>query len=141
MPWSESLLYSGYQHLDLTKIYQAAIYLSCSGALVDLSVDISAAIEEVVDKKPTISRKEILLSGLNIGRSVVGSQTTTLLLAYMGSFITIMMVYMAQGTPMVSILNGQSMASEILHTLVGCLGLVIVSPITAFICSLRYKKH
>lgn len=141
MPWAESLLYSGYQHLDLTKIYQAAIYLSCSGALVDLSVDISAAIEEVVDKKPTISRKEILLSGLNIGRSVVGSQTTTLLLAYMGSFITIMMVYMAQGTPMVSILNGQSMASEILHTLVGCLGLVIVSPITAFICSLRYKRH
>ena len=140
MPSSESLLYSGYQHLDLTKIYQAAIYLSCSGALVDLAVDISAAIEEVVDKKPTITRKEILLSGLNIGRSVVGSQTTTLLLAYMGSFITIMMVYMAQGTPMVSILNGQSMASEILHTLVGCLGLVMVSPITAFICSLRYSK-
>lgn len=140
MPWSESLLYSGYQHLDLTKIFQSAIYLSCSGALVDLAVDISAAIEEVVDKKPTISRKEILKSGLNIGRSVVGSQTTTLLLAYMGSFITVMMVYMAQGTPMVSILNGQSMASEILHTLVGCLGLVIVSPMTAFICSLRYKR-
>lgn len=140
MPWSESLIYSGYMNLDLTKIFQAAIYLSCSGALVDLAVDISAAIEEVVDKKPSISRKEILKSGLNIGRSVVGSQTTTLLLAYMGGFITVMMVYMAQGTPMISIFNGQSMASEILHTLVGCLGLVIVSPITALICSLRYKK-
>lgn len=140
MPWSESLIYSGYMNLNLTKIFQASIYLSCAGALVDLAIDISAALEEVVDKKPSISRKEILQSGLNIGRSVAGSQTITLLLAYMGSFITVMMVYMAQGTPMVSIFNSQSMASEILHTLVGCLGLVIVSPITALICSIRYKK-
>lgn len=140
MPWSESLLYAGYGQINLTLIYQAAIYLSCSGAIVDLSIDISAAIEEIVDKKPDITKKEILLSGLNIGRSVVGSQTTTLLLAYMGSFITVMMVYMAQGTPLLSILNSKSMASEILHTLVGCLGLVIVSPLTAVICSHIYTR-
>lgn len=73
MPWSESLLYAGYQHLNLTLIYQAAIYLSCSGAILDLAIDISAAIEEIVDKKPSISRKEIWLSGMTIGRSVVGS--------------------------------------------------------------------
>lgn len=135
---SESLLYSGYQNLDLTLIYQGAIYLSCSGALVDLSIDIAAAIEEIVAQNPTISRKAILTSGLNIGRSVVGSQATTLLLAYMGSFITIMMVYMAQGTPLLSILNDKSMASEVLHTLIGCLGLVIVSPLTTLICSIVY---
>lgn len=141
MQWSESLLYAGFQDLNLTQIYQAAIYLSCSGALVDLSIDISAAIEEVVDKKPDISRLEILKSGINIGRSVVGSQATTLLLAYMGSFITVMMVYMAQGTPMISILNSKLMASEILQTFVGCLGLVIVSPLTAVICSYMYKSN
>lgn len=118
MNWSESLLYAGFQNLNLTLIYQASIYLACSGAMVDLSIDISAAIEEVVDKKPNISRKEILLSGLNIGKSVVGSQATTLLLAYMGSFIAVMMVYMAQGTPMLNILNSKSIASEVLHTFV-----------------------
>lgn len=139
MPWSESLLYAGHENLNLTLIYQAAIYLSCSGAILDLAIDISAAIEEIVDKKPSISKKEILLSGITIGRSVVGSQATTLLLAYMGSFITIMMVYMAQGTPMLSILNSKSIASEILHTFVGCLGLVVVSPLTATICSYVYK--
>ncbi|MEG0388090.1 MAG: YibE/F family protein, partial [Niameybacter sp.] len=100
MAWSESLLYAGFEGLDLTQIYQAAIYLSCSGALVDLAMDLSAALEEVVEKKPDLSRREIWLSGMRIGKSVVGSQTTTLLLAYMGSFITVMMVYMAQGTPM-----------------------------------------
>lgn len=140
MNWSESLLYAGFEHLNLTLIYQASIYLACSGAIVDLSIDISAAIEEVVDKKPDISRREILLSGINIGKSVVGSQTTTLLLAYMGSFIAVMMVYMAQGTPMLNILNSKSIASEILQTFVGCIGLVIVSPLTATICSYIYKQ-
>ena len=150
LQWSESLIYSGYQNLNLTLIYQAGIYLfiylfiylSCSGAILDLAIDISAAVEEVVDKKPDISRKEILLSGLNVGRSVVGSQTTTLLLAYMGSFIGVMMVYMAQGTPLMSILNTKFISSEIVQTFVGCIGLVIVSPLTSLICSIIYtKKH
>ncbi|MEG0502732.1 MAG: YibE/F family protein, partial [Cellulosilyticaceae bacterium] len=119
----------------------ASIYLACSGAMVDLSIDISAAIEEVIDKKPDITRKEILLSGMNIGKSVVGTQATTLLLAYMGSFIAVMMVYMAQGTPLLNILNSKSIASEVLHTFVGCIGLVIVSPLTAVICSRVYKDN
>lgn len=146
LQWSESLIYSGYQNLNLTLIYQAGIYLfiylSCSGAILDLAIDISAAVEEVVDKKPDISRKEILLSSLNVGWSVVGSQTTTLLLAYMGSFIGVMMVYMAQGTPLMSILNTKFISSEIVQTFVGCIGLVIVSPLTSLICSIIYtKKH
>ncbi|OOB78614.1 MAG: hypothetical protein ATN33_08325 [Epulopiscium sp. Nele67-Bin001] len=140
LEWSESLIYSGFHTLNLTLIYQAAIYLSCSGAILDLGIDISAAIDELVDKKPTISRKEILFSGLTIGRSIVGSQTTTLLLAYMGSFIGVMMVYMAQGTPVLNILNTKFIASEILQTFVGCIGLVIVSPLTSIICSYAYTR-
>ncbi len=138
MDWSESLLYSGYHTLNLTLIYQAGIYLSCSGAILDLGIDISAAIDELVEKQPAISRKEILFSGLTIGRSIVGSQTTTLLLAYMGSYIGVMMVYMAQGTPLLNILNTKFIASEILQTFVGCIGLVIVSPLTSIICSYAY---
>ena len=141
MQWSESLLYAGFENLNLTLIYQASIYLACSGAMIDLAVDISAALDEVIANKLDLSSKEILRSGMIIGRSVVGSQATTLLFAYMGSFIAVMMVYMAQGTPMLSILNSKSVASEVLHTFVGCIGLVIVSPITALICSYVYKKR
>ena len=66
----------------------------------------------------------------------------TLLLAYMGSFIGVMMVYMAQGTPLMSILNTKFISSEIVQTFVGCIGLVIVSPLTSLICSIIYtKKH
>ncbi len=138
MDWSESLLYAGYQHLDLTAIFQAGIYLACSGAILDLAIDISAALDEVIKNNPSVSRANLIKSGLSIGKSVVGSQTTTLLLAYMGSYITILMVYMAQGTPLMSILNSQKVSSEILHTFVGCIGLVLVSPLTAIICGIVY---
>ncbi|ONI45255.1 hypothetical protein AN641_04330 [Candidatus Epulonipiscioides gigas] len=141
MEWSESLLYVGYADLNLTEIYQAGIYLSCSGAIIDLAIDISASIDELVAKKPDITRIEILKSGLTIGKAIIGTQTTTLLLAYMGSFIAIMMVYMAQGTPIISILNTKFISAEILQTFVGCIGLVIVSPLTALTCSYVFKKN
>lgn len=140
MQWSESLLYAGFENLDLTSVYKAGIYLSCSGAILDLSIDISAAIEEIVINNKEISKEDILKSGFNISRSVVGTQTTTLLLAYMGSFICVMMVYMAQGTPFINILNSQWIASEIVHTFVGCIGLVIVCPITTLICGNLYSN-
>ncbi len=140
MQWAESLLYAGFENLDLTAIFQAGIYLACSGAILDLAIDISSALDEVALANPAISPGALLRSGLTIGRSVVGSQTTTLLLAYMGSYISVMMVYMAQGTPMMSIFNSKMVAAEILHTFVGCIGLVLVCPCTAAICAAMYKK-
>ncbi|MXI86064.1 YibE/F family protein [Sphaerochaeta halotolerans] len=141
MPWSESLLFAGYESMQLTKVFQAAIYLSCLGALLDLAIDISSALEEVQRHHPAITRTALIQSGLNIGRSVVGSQTTTLLLAYIGSYLTIMMVYMAQGTPVMSILNSPSVAAEILHTMVGCIALVLVAPITSVTCGYLYERE
>ena len=140
MQWAESLLYAGFENLDLTAIFQAGIYLACSGAILDLAIDISSALDEVALANPAITPKALLRSGLTIGRSVVGSQTTTLLLAYMGSYISVMMVYMAQGTPMMSIFNSKMVAAEILHTFVGCLGLILVCPCTAAICVAMYKR-
>ncbi len=58
MPDSESLLYSGFQDLNLTAIFMSSIFIGASGAMMDLSVDITSAIHEVVEKKPDISWKE-----------------------------------------------------------------------------------
>ena len=141
MEGAESLLYAGFMNLDLTSIFQAGIYLASSGAILDLAIDISSALEEIINNSSDISKSELIKSGLNIGKSVVGSQTTTLLFAYMGSYITIMMVYVAQGTPMMNILNSKTIAAEILHTFVGCLGLVLVSPMTSVISGFIFEKE
>ncbi|MBQ9133222.1 MAG: YibE/F family protein [Clostridia bacterium] len=131
MEYSESLLYAGYPYLDLTQIFVASIFLGSSGAVMDLSVDICSAVYEVVQKKPDIRAREAIVSGFAVGRAACGSTTTTLLLAYSGSYVALLMVFMAQGTPISFILNYKYVAAEIVHTIVGSFGLVTVAPLTA----------
>jgi uncharacterized membrane protein len=141
MQWSESLLYAGFENLNLTAVFQAGIYLACSGAILDLAVDITSALEEVVIGNEKIGRGKLFHAGMSIGRSVTGSQASTLLMAYMGSYLSVLMVYMAQGTPMLNILNSKSISAEILHTFVGCIGLILVCPLTAAVSSWIYTKR
>lgn len=128
---SESLLYSGYQHLNLTQIFMASIFIGSSGAVMDLAVDITSAVNEVIQKKPEIGWKEAVGSGMAVGKAAMGTMTTTLLLAYSGGCIALLMVFMAQGTPIDNILNYKYVSSEILDTIVGSFGLVTVAPFTA----------
>ena len=121
-PFSETLLYSGFVHLDLGRIFLASIFTASSGAVMDLAIDISAAMNEVVRKKPDISRHEILQSGFAVGRAVIGTMTTTLLLAYSGNYITLLMLLMAQGIALPNIFNMSYVAAEVFHTLVGSFG-------------------
>lgn len=141
MPYSESLLYAGYAHLNLTQIFTASIFIACSGAMMDVAVDITSAVDEVVQNGENISKVDAIKSGINVGRAVMGTMTTTLLLAYSGGFISLLMVFMAQGTPLLNILNLKYVSSEILHTLVGSFGLITVAPFTAFTSGLLIKKR
>lgn len=131
MAYSESLLYAGYQDLNLTRIFMSGIFIGASGAMMDLSVDITSAVNEVVQKKPGIDWKEAARSGMNVGRAAMGTMTTTLLLAYSGGYIALLMTFMAQGTPIDNILNYKYVSAEILDTVVGSFGLVTVAPFTA----------
>lgn len=136
MAYSESLLYAGYQDLSLTRIFMASIFLGSSGAVMDLSVDITSAVREVVDKKPDIRPWEAVRSGLNVGRAAMGTMTTTLLLAYSGGYVALLMVFMAQGTPLIHMFNYKYVAAELIHTVVGSFGLVTVAPFTALCAGL-----
>lgn len=142
---SESLLYSGYQDLNLTQIFMASIFIGSSGAVMDLAVDITSAVNEVVQKKPEIEWKEAMISGFNVGRAAMGTMTTTLLLAYSGGYIALLMVFMAQGTPIYNILNYKYVSAEIIETIVGSFGLVSVGPFTALTSGLllasKRKPH
>lgn len=131
MAYSESLLYAGFQSLSLTRIFTASIFVGASGAVMDLAVDITSAVHEVVQKRPGITRREAVRSGLNVGRAAMGTMTTTLLFAYSGGYVALLMVFMAQGTPASNILNYKHVASELLHTVIGSFGLVTAAPFTA----------
>lgn len=140
MSYSESLLYSGYQDLNLTRIFMASVFLGSAGAVMDLSVDITSAVHEVVEKRPDLGWKDAFRSGLNVGRAAMGTMTTTLLFAYSGGYIAMLMVFMAQGTPVEHILNYKYVAAELIHTVIGSFGLVTVAPFTALCAGVFLTK-
>lgn len=136
--FAETLLYSGFYSLQLTDIFLSGIFISAAGAVMDMAMDIAASQAEIVQKHPSISRRELIVSGFRVGQSVIGTMTTTLLFAYSGSFTFVLMVFMAQGTPMEYIFNVSYVAAEILLTLVGSFGLVLVAPVTALLGGFLY---
>ncbi|MBR2508908.1 MAG: YibE/F family protein [Lentisphaeria bacterium] len=141
MPYAQALLHSGFEHLSLSDIYIGAIFLSSSGAVMDLAMDIASGIEELSLHNKDLRFKELLKSGLRIGRSVVGTMTTTLLLAYSGGYITLMMMFAAQGTSPLDFINNPHVASEVVKTLVGSFGLVLVAPLTALVSALIFGNR
>jgi uncharacterized membrane protein len=141
MPFAETLLYSGFSHLNLAKIYMAAVFLAASGAVMDLAMDVAASLDEVVGNRPDISMLEAVWSGMRVGRAVVGTMTTTLLLAYSGGYITLLMAFMAQGVPLINLFNLIYVAAEVLKTLVGSFGLVMVAPFTAVVGGFIYTRR
>lgn len=132
-PFAETLLFSGYLGLNMKDIFISAIILGASGAAMDIAVDVSASMEEILAKKPDIGRKELVDSGLKIGKQVIGTMSTTLLLAYSGGYLTLLMLFIAKDSSVLRIMNLKLVSAEILRTMCGSICLVIVAPVTAIV--------
>ncbi len=132
-PFSETLRFGGFDYLDLGRIFLAGTFLASSGAFMDLAMDVAASMDEVHRKRPGLGFVELAKSGFSVGRKVIGTMSTTLLLAYTGGFTSLLMVFMAQGVPAMNMLNMSYVSSEIFHTMIGSLGLVLIAPLTALL--------
>lgn len=130
-PYAATLLFSGHINLNIQQIFYAAIIIGASGAAMDIAMDVAAAMAEIKANCPEIEGRELIRSGLNVGRAVIGTMTTTLLLAYSGGYLTLLMLFMTKDTSFVRIINMQIVAAEIMRTVAGSIGLVLVAPITA----------
>lgn len=143
MPFAQQLLYSGVPSIDLADIFVGALVLASSGAVMDLAMDIAAGVDEVAIANPSLGFRGLFRCGTRMGRAVVGTMTTTLLLAYSGGYLTLLMVFATQGTHPLDFLNSTIVSAEIVKTIVGSFGLVLVAPFTAaagaWICS--YHKE
>ena len=130
-PFAETLLYSGYAHLNLVHLFISGVFLASSGAVMDLAMDIAAAMAEIKEQQPALSRVGLIRCGFSVARHVTGTMTTTLLLAYSAEYTAMLMTFVAQGVPFENVINMVYVSSEVLHTLVGSFGLVLVAPLTA----------
>jgi len=143
-PFAETLLFSGHLDLNMRHIFYAAIIIGASGAAMDIAMDVAASMEEIKLKKPEIECKELIASGFNVGKAVIGTMTTTLLLAYSGGYLTLLMLFMTKNSSFGRIINLKIVSAEIMRTVIGSIGLVLVAPLTAlfagWIYSVEFKE-
>ena len=132
-PFSTTLLVQGGYGLNFQHIFYSAVLLGASGAAMDIAMDVSVSMNEIKIKRPDIGVRELIESGFNIGRVVIGTMATTLLLAYSGGYLTMLMVFVSQGTSFTRIVNMKLVAAEIFRILIGSIGLLMVAPVTAVI--------
>lgn len=140
-PYSQTLIFSGCDFLNLQDIFVGAMILAASGAVMDLAMDIASGVEEVARHNPALTAAELTASGLRIGRNVVGTMTTTLLLAYSGGFLTLLMMFSLQGNSPLDILNNPLVAAEAVKTLIGSFALVLVAPFTAAVAGWLFRAR
>lgn len=141
-PYAVSLILKGYSNLNMQAIFYCAILIGASGACMDIAMDVAASMDEIFVKRPDITRRELVKSGFTVGKAVIGTMTTTLLLAYSGSFLTLMLYFNVSGTSFIRLLNMKIFTTEVMRILIGSMALLLVAPITAFISGyiLKYDK-
>ncbi|MGF7059161.1 YibE/F family protein [Brassicibacter mesophilus] len=124
---------------DFRGLLFAGIIIGTLGAVMDIGMSISSAMYEMRMIHPEISPKELIKSGLNIGKDVMGTMSNTLILAYTGSSIPLLLLFMAYEASIVKILNLDLIATEVVRALVGSIGLIVAIPITALSTGLILK--
>ena len=114
----------------------AGIIISALGACMDVGMSIASSLDEIKQKTPNITHKELFKSGMNIGKDAISTMTNTLILAYVGGAITLILLLMACNVEFLNIVNKETIAQEILSAVAGSMGVVYTVPVTAFIYSL-----
>ena len=117
----------------------SGILIASLGACMDVGMSIASSLDEIKLKNPEITGKELFKSGMNIGRDVIGTMTNTLILAYVGSSLTLILLFMACNMSLAEILNKETIAEEIISAITGSMGVVYTIPITSIVYSVLNK--
>ncbi len=127
--------------LNFQNLLFSGIILGSLGAVMDVGMSISSSIDEINKANSSLTQRELFKSGMNVGKDIMGTMTNTLILAYAGSSIPILVLFMAHEASIVKVMNLDIIATEIVRSLSGSIGLVLTIPITAFVASILIKKE
>lgn len=128
--------------VKVKELVSAGVILGSMGAVMDVAVSISSALDELKQKNTNLSSFEIFRSGMTIGSDIIGTMVNTLILAYIGSSLFTVMLLVMQRTeyPLIRILNFEFMAVEIMRSLCGSIGILFVVPVTSYLSSYKAKE-
>ena len=118
----------------------AGIVIAALGACMDVGMSIASSLDEIKQKNPDIEWKELLKSGMNIGGDVIGTMTNTLILAYVGGALTLILLFMASNMSVIDIINKETIVTEAISAIAGSMGVIFTVPITSLVYSLLNKN-
>lgn len=126
--------------IDLVGVVYSAILIGAVGAIMDVSVDISSSLSELSRKVGRVPFLDMFSSGIRIGRDIMGTMANTLVLAYIGSSLSTVLLLSAYNTSTLYLFNMENIVIELLQSLVGSLGILFCIPFTAAVSSFIYNK-
>ena len=126
--------------IDLKAIIFAMIIIGALGAVMDVSMSISSSLFELKTKSPDIKPSELMKSGFTIGRDMLGTMANTLVLAYIGSSLTSVLLLVSYNANLGQVINKEMIIAEILQALAGSMGMLLTLPLTSAVCAAIYDK-
>ena len=117
----------------------SGLLISCLGAVMDVAMSISSAIDEIYKQNTSLTRKELFKAGMRVGRDMMGTDSNTLILAFAGSSVSTLLLDYAYDLPYQQIINSNNIGIAIMQGLAGSFGIVLSVPLTVLI-HILYKK-
>jgi len=117
----------------------AGILIGALGALTDITIVQASVVRELAHTRPELGLRELYSRGMNVGRDHVGSLVNTLVLAYTGAGLSLFVLLQVYATPLMRALNLELVATEVVHTLVGSIGLILAVPLTTLIAAWWFR--
>lgn len=126
--------------IGISGLVTAGVIISALGAVMDVAMSISSAVQELTRVNDSLTVKDLLRSGMNIGRDMVGTMTNTLILAILGSGLTLIVYIYSLGLQPWQLLSSAYMSLEAISAIASSIGVMLAVPLTAGICALVYGK-
>lgn len=126
--------------INLKAVIFAAIIIGAIGAIMDVAMSVSSSLFEIRKKAPSIPFLTLFRSGLTIGRDMMGTMANTLILAYIGSSLSLVLLLAAYHTSLLELLNRELIVTEILQALIGSIGILFTIPFTSLISAGIYTR-
>jgi len=135
------ILAANFTDYNFRGLLLAGFIIGALGACMDVAVSIVAGLEEVAMHATNVGSKELFRSGISIGRDIFGSMLNTLVFAYVGASLTLVILLSKSQVDLVALFNYGFVAEEIVRSLVGAIGLLATIPVTAFVGANLFKKR
>ena len=126
--------------IGITGLITAGVIVSALGAVMDVAMSISSALQELTRVNPDLTSRDLFKSGMNIGRDMVGTMTNTLILAILGSGLTLVVYIYSLSLQPWQLLSSAYMSLEAISGIASSIGVMLAVPLTAAICAVSYGK-